>query len=392
VKVLFYLPLVTSWWFDSIIEPLIRCLADTNDVHILAPIPWSGTGIGARELNRCADLAQLHWHIVDDESHPTMRAEPADRAGIIDFVKQLAPDYVLCRSADCATVQAFPGVVRYVMESGASPLAIPHEWIILQEQPFDHGLMPALSCYERGELDRLIAPVWARLGALASPSPEMRESFRAWAGIPEGRPILALPLEYEGEENFFAVHRVGPSSNLDLIAELAARIDEPFFLAITNHPLNNLAVDNSALEAEIASHGSRMRLLPNTTPQGDHTTALLARDAAGMVVGDSKVYSLAAFFGTPMLRRSRFKTGGWLKPYADFEGFLSAVTGGSALAAEQNDARAWFALHIANDVFNPKDPELTSAALLARMDQPLDHARWTDGIARYRIAAPEHFQ
>lgn len=392
VRILFYLPVITQWWFDSIVEPLIRRLANAAEVHILAPVPWSGTGIGHHELARCADLPQLRWHIVDGEGHPTMRTDPADRAAIIDFVTSLAPDYVLCRSADCETVRGFPGVVRHIMEGGASPLAIPNDWVVLQEQPFDHGCMPALSSSERSELDRRIAPAWSHLLGLAQPSRQMRKSFRAWAGLPVDRPILALPLEYEHEENFFPMHRVGATPNHRLVAELAARIDDSFFLAITNHPLNALHVDSAALEAEIASHGSRMRLLPGATPEGENSTMLLAREAQGLLVGDSKVYSMAAFFGTPMLRRTRFETGGWLNAYSDPDTFLPAVASGDAVAAGREDARSWFAFHIANNLIDPKDPELTPAELLARMDRPVDSARWDAGFARYRAVAPEQFQ
>jgi hypothetical protein len=392
VKILFYLPVVTPWWFDSIVEPLIRRLAQAAEVHILAPVPWSGTGIGRHELMGCADLPQLRWHIFDGASHPSMRTEPTDRAGIVEFVQALAPDYTLCRSADCDTAREFPGAVRYIMEGGAAPLAIPNDWVVLQEQPFDHGCMPELDSAELAELDRLIAPAWNRLLRLAQPTRQMRKSFRAWAGIPADRPVLVLPLEYEHAENFFPMHRVGAVPNRHLIAEFAARIDDSFFLAITNHPLNELHVDNSALEAEIASQGARMRLLPGKAPQDENTTMLLARDAQGMLVGDSKVYSTAAFFGTPMLRRSRFKTGNWLNAYSDFETFLPAVAGGDAVAAKQEDARRWFAFHVANNIVDPRDPELTPAALLARIDRPVDPARWEEGFARYRAAAPEQFQ
>jgi hypothetical protein len=197
------------------------------------------------------------------------------------------------------------------------------------------------------------------------------------------RPLLALPLEYEHEENFFPVHRVGATPNHRLVAELAESIDDSFFLALTNHPLNEKHVDNSALVAEIESHASRMRLLPGTSPDGENTTMLLARDAAGILVGDSKVYAIAAFFGTPMLRQSRFKTGEWLNAYTDPETFLSAVTAGTAVAADPDDARGWFAFHVANNLLDPNDPGLTAAELLGRMDRPMDPARWEQGFARF---------
>ncbi len=389
MRILFYLPVVTPWWFDSIIEPLVRRLIDGAEVHIIAPPPWSGTGISERERDRCADLPHLNWHIVDGESHPTVRTSPDDPDALVDLVAALAPDYVLCRSADCETVRGFPGVVRFLMEGGAAPLAIPPDWIVLADQPFDHGCMPALTPDDLAVLDDLIAPVWDRLVRAAEPSSYIRRTFRKWADLPTDRPVLTVPLEYEHAENFFHMHRVGATPNQRLIAELDAAIDDSFYLAFTNHPLNELYVDNHAVEAEIAAHGSRMKLLPSTTPKGGNTTMLLARDVQCMIVGDSKVYSTAAFFGTPMMRRTRFRTGPWLKAYADFDSFLPAVARGTAVAANQADARRWFAFHLANNVIDPHDGALTPAELTARIDRPVDPSRWANGIARYAALAQE---
>ncbi|WP_404335529.1 hypothetical protein AB2M62_16470 [Sphingomonas sp. MMS12-HWE2-04] len=387
MKILFYLPVITPWWFDHIVEPLMRRLVREHEVHVLAPIPWKGTGIGQRELSATTHLPQVQWHIFDGDSHPSMRTQATERAGIIDFVRSLAPDYVLCRSADYETVRAFPGIVRHLMEGGAAPLSLPRDWVILQEDPFDHGLLPDLDVAARAELDRLIAPLWGELQALARPTEKMRKAFRDWAGLPSDRPILALPLEYEHEENFFPVHRVGAAPNHRLIAELAESIDNSFFLAVTNHPLNEQHVDNSILEAEIASHGARMRLLPGKGPNGENTTALLARDADGMLVGDSKVYAMAAFYGTPMLRRTKFKTGEWLNAYSDWDEFLAAVAAGNARRPDQDIARTWFAFHVANNVLDPNDPELTAADILARLDRPIDPARWERSFAHLSTMA-----
>jgi hypothetical protein len=339
-----------------------------------------------------ADLPQLRWHIIDGESHQSMRTDATDRAAIVDFVKSLAPDYVLCRAADCETVRAFPGAVRFLMEAGASPLEIPANWVVLQQQPFDHGCIPEFTARDLDQLDRLIAPVWQQLLQRSGNSAYAGRRFRKWAGLPPERPVLALPLEYEHGENFFPVHRVGAASNRQLIAELDASIGDRFFVAVTNHPLNALHTDNSAVEAEIASRGARMRLLPGKTPKGESTTMQLVHHAQGVIVGDSKVYSAAAFCGTPMLRRSRFKTGGWLNAYTDFETFLSAVASDRAVAAAEEDARRWFAFHIANNIFNPSDPDLTPAELLARIDRPVDHDRWGNAFARYRAEALQPVQ
>ncbi|MEG3145151.1 hypothetical protein U1839_10870 [Sphingomonas sp. RT2P30] len=377
MRILFYLPVITPWWFDHIVAPLIRCLAGEHEVHVLAPVPWQGTGIGPRELDSVADLTEVKWHIVDGDGHPTMRTEPRDRAGIVAFARALAPDYVLCRSADCETVRAFPGVVRHMMEGGAPPLAIPADWIVLQEEPFDHGLLPPLDGDQRDVLDRLIAPLWKTLtGGVDAITP-----LRSWAPLPADRPLLALPLEYEHEENFFPMHRVGATPNHRLIAELAERIDDRFSVAVTNHPLNEQHIDNSALEAEIAAH-PQMRLLAGASPDGESATMALARAADGMLIGDSKVYALAGFLGTPMLRQSRFRTGAWLNAYADLATFLGDVAAGTAHRPDQAAARIWFAFHVANNLLDPDDPALTASDLLARLDRPVDPARWAAGFAR----------
>ena len=391
MRILFYLPVVTPWWFTSIIEPLVRKLVALAEVHILVPPAWSGTGIGPAELTGCADIHQVHWHIFDGDSHPSMRTDPEDRAAIIDFVRSLAPDYVLCRSADFMTVRGFPGKVRYMMEAGAAPLAIPNNWIVFADQQFDHGCMPVLAPDERSRLDCLIEPMWERLSRTSRPFDSERRAFRHSVGLPEDRQILALPLEYEHEENFFPMHRVGATPNRRLIAELDAAIDDSFYLAITNHPLNELHVDNSLLEAEVAAHGSRMRLLPGLTAQGRSMTMATAWDSQGMIFGDSKVYAMAAFAGTPMLRRTRFKSGDWLNAYTDLAAFLAAVANGQAAVADPSDTRRWFAFHIANSIMDPDDPELTVADILARLDRDVDPARWEGGFARYRAAVPEHF-
>ena len=387
LKILFYLPVITPWWFDNIVRPLLAALAPAHRVHVLAPVPWCGTGIGPRELSACADLAGIEWHLADDDAHPSMRTDAVERDAIVDFVRALAPDYVLARAADCATVARFPGKVRYLMESGAAPLAIPHRFAILQAQPFDHGLMPLLAPAEAAALDRGIARAWDALAPLAAPSPAARAAFRDWAGLPGDRPVLAVPLEYEHEENFFPLHRVGARPNHRFVAELADAVGDRFFLAFTNHPLNEQHVDNQAVVDAIGARPDRMRLLPRTGPGGESTTLLLARDADAMIVGDSKAYSLAGFFGTPLLRRTRFDTGAWLNAYRDFAPFLADVAAGTARRPSRADARRWFAFHVANQIFDPQAPDFTADELIARLDRPVDPARWPAGFARFEALA-----
>lgn len=382
MRILFYLPVITPWWFEAIVTPLIARLAPEHDVHVLAPVPWRNTGVGPREQQMCAHLP-VNWHIVHDQSHPSMRTEPEQRAGLIEFVNALSPDYVLCRSADCETVEAFPGVVRHIMEGGADPLGLPSDWIAFKDRPFDHGLLPDLDSEGLSELNRLGAKLRDSFPPSATPSRQVRKAFRRWANLPDDRPTLLLPLEYEHEENFFSAHRIGATPNARLVKELADRIGDRFFLAITNHPLNELHVDNRAMEATVASLGANARLFPSKHPSGAGTTELLMQEADGLLLFDSKIYSLAGYLGVPILRQSRFETGDWLDAYSDIDEFLPAVAEGRARKPDTDKAPIWLAYHVANDVIDPKDPEMTAAGILARLDTPVDTARWERAFAHY---------
>jgi hypothetical protein len=389
VKVLFYLPIVTPWWFDNVVEPLIRRLVDIADVTVLAPEPWSDTGIGKRELARCVDLPQVRWCIMDGADHPSTRTRPKAKADIIAFVRDLAPDYVFCRSADCETVRKFPGQVRFLMEGGLAPFPLPNHWIMMQDQPLDHALLPSLDEGAKAVLSDMIAPAWARLRAQHAGSD--RRAVLGRLGVPSDRPVLLLPLEYEHRENFFLMHRIGPRPNYLLVQEVAKSIGPDFLLAVTNHPLNELYVDNEPLEAAMAELAPNAILLPPTI-DGQSSTLALAPHVDGMIVGDSKSYGAAAFCGTPIFRRSQFRMGGWVSAYADLPGFLNAVAAGNARRAAEDDARLWSAFHLANNVFDPQDPDLEPEEILDRAAVPVAPARWPAGLARLRTLAPELFQ
>ncbi|QAY76995.1 hypothetical protein [Sphingosinicella sp. BN140058] len=391
MKVLFYLPVVTSWWFDNIVEPLIRRLSDTAEVTVLAPKPWRGTGLGERELARCVDLPNVRWCIMDGPDHPSTRTRPRAATEMIAFVQDLAPDFVFCRSADCETVKAFPGTIRFLMEGGVSPFKLPDHWIMLQEQPLDQGLLPPLEQSARDCLMRAIEPAWSKLRQRHCHAPAGREVILAAAGLPSDRPILLLPLEYDHEENFFAMHRACPRPNHRLVKDMADRLRGRFTLALTNHPLNQLYVDNSALEAAVAKAGGTTVLLPPTI-DGMSSTLALAPHVDGLIVHDSKAFALAPLCGTPLLRRSHFAGGDWLSAYADLESFLKAIESGSANVAEESSARLWTAFHLANNAFDPKDPTLTAAEILDRAASSLQPRRWDASLNRVRAVLPELFK
>ncbi len=79
MRVLFYLPVVTPWWFDAIVAPLIRAAARDAHVSVMVPPLWRNTGIGPEQLAGCGDLDQVDWHILDGDDHPARRRRPPGR-------------------------------------------------------------------------------------------------------------------------------------------------------------------------------------------------------------------------------------------------------------------------------------------------------------------------
>jgi hypothetical protein len=392
MRVLFYLPVVTPWWFEQVIEPMIRRVADVAEVHVLAPAPWSGTGLGAPELERVADMANVQWAIVDDAEHPSLRTVPSDPQGLIDYVRSLAPDLTLCRSADFETPRHFPGQVRYIMEAVTTPFqpVSPANTVHFTEAPFVNGAMPALSEADAARLDALIAPFWADMDAHWHAAAHDRDSAYRHLGIPDDRPAVLLPLEYEHAENFFLQHRPGGLTNQALVAQAATAAKAAgVTLVITDHPLNTLHVDRDALYDFILDLDSTI-LADQPVFNISATTALL-RHVDGVLLGDSKSFAVAAAFGTPMFRQSRFASAPWLQTETDLTAYFAAVRAGTAQRPDMAAVRRWFAYHNANEAFYPTDPQLTGAMLIERALKPVDPARWDAGIARLQLyAALEH--
>ena len=389
MKVLFYLPMVTPWWFDHVIEPLIRALAKQCEIYVLAPAPWCGTGIGTRELQRCVDLPDIHWCIMEGPDHPSTRTLPEAKADIVAWVQGLAPDYVLCRSADYDTIQSFPGTVKLLMEGRLEPFAPPPYWIVFEDRPLDQGMLPQLSATQRDSLMKLIEPAWTRLHESYAARACQRESVFARCGVTSDRPVLLVPLEAETEDNFFSMHSIRTRPNHQLVATLAERVGADFTLIVTNHPINDLHVDTAPLLAAVAELDNVVLAPP--VLGGLPATLALAGHVDGMILGDSKTYALGAFFGKPMLRQTQFESGAWLKSYSDLDSFLSAVTAREAECALPEEAQLWFAFYMANKAFDPNAADLEPAQILAHMERPVDSGRWEAGIARLRLAVPALF-
>jgi hypothetical protein len=386
-RVLFYLPVVTPWWFDNIVAPLIRTLAVDSKVHILVAPLWRNTGIGPDQIAGCSAIPNLLWHIVDDPDHRSLRTSPTDPDGLVAFVRSIAPDYVFCRSADVATPSRFPGKVVQLLEAGAPPFAFPSDRIIFQRDFLHHGAMPMLDGADRHALDATFAGAWQRMRSRFDSQPPFclsREAALEWMGLPRDRKIVALPLEYEHEEAFTGFH--GPfTRNLDLIEHLADALDDDCVLAITDHPLNYRYIDNRPVYAMIEALGDRAHLVPNAVARYWPTT-LLIQNCDGLVVRDTKALYAGAFFGKPTLRLSHRPTADWIGAHDDVASFLEDVRAGRG-GARIDDASRWFAFHILHEVISPT--EISSADILDRIDMPFSGDRLRAGLARFEAQQGE---
>jgi hypothetical protein len=378
MKVLFYLPVVTPWWFDNIIVHLIRSMAVEAEVHVIVTPLWRNTGIGPAQLGNCDDLRHVRWHVYDEDDHPHIRFSAAKAPALIELIHEIDADITLCRSADVKNPLEFPGVVRFIMEGAALPLLTAGDWVTIQPMIFDNGAMPKLDPAQRTRLDAMFAPAWAALDAHQT---VRSDEWRSALGLPSNGKIIALPLEYEHPENFYVGYR-RLKSNAELVADVAQRMPGDWTLALTNHPLNLIHCDNRALFAAIDRFGDRVRMLPDQGLSGRATLALAA-NADGVIVENSKTFSAAAFFGTPIQRTSRFPTAGWMNNYEDLDRFFAAIASGTAKAAGRSDVRSWLGYHVANNIVDPDHPDHDAADLIARVQRPSDPARWRAGIDRF---------
>src|SRR3546814_20443555 len=87
-------------------------------------------------------------------------------------------------------------------------------------------------------------------------------------------------------ENFFRIHNCF-RDNCDAIDSILNQIDDRFFLAVTNHPLNELYVDNSALEQFIEDRKDRVANVRNEN-ENESATRLAARHSDGCIVEKTK--------------------------------------------------------------------------------------------------------
>lgn len=385
MKILFYLPLARRWMLENVIEPMIAKLSAVADVHVLLPSTWMEKHAAAASSPSMAWRRDVAWYPLEaGRSSPGAVDVNGPSPEILAAIRAIAPDHCLCRSADPSLPERLPGQVRYIMEAGAPPFFLSKHWISLEPQIFDHGLMPDLPAGERAVLAELIAPAWRKMERSLPRDP----SWRARHGLPRDRKIVAVPLEYDHPDNLFSIHRsVRP--NALLAAQLADRARPPLFLAFTDHPMNDRFLDNRELIEAVNARKHMARLLPPGPVAGGITTHL-AQHADGMIVGDSKSFAASAFFGTPLLRTSKFATGTWLRAYRDLDRFTEDLAAGEAAAPRREEAVSWFAFYLANQAFAPCDTDLTGGELRARLERPVDPARWSAAFARVRRVQEAH--
>ncbi|MDE2404718.1 MAG: hypothetical protein KGM17_08620 [Sphingomonadales bacterium] len=343
MKVLFFLPGVTPWWFDEIIAPMLRALLagpQRVEAHVVTAKLWRNTGITPENYLGVADLPGVQWHIVDAADPAAFRFAAAKVEGLRELAAGIDPDLVLARSPDLALAELFPGTVRWLMEAAAPPFATDVHWIVLDEQPFHHGFLPAgVDAFADDCAARLAPPADAARARLAG-------DHRAALGLPADRPVLAVPLHYEHPENLVLVH-AAHRDGTGLLAALLDTLDPAILLAVSDHPLNRLHVDRAPLDVLAARHPDRIALFT-----GAGQTDRLAACADAMTSDLSKTWTLGAFLGTPLLNLGR--------PMADWLGALPGLTAlparfsrDSLPAADPVAARRWFGWHIGGRLVDP---------------------------------------
>jgi hypothetical protein len=386
MKILFYLPVVTPWWFNNIVAPLIDRLVAEAEVHVMVPPLWCGTGIGPEQMAGVAAADRVEWHILDGEDHPRLRRNGDGYDGLLDLVHRIGPDLALCRSADLETPRLFGCPVRHMMEAAFPPFPSRPEWLVLRKDPFDHCVMPELAPVETDGLHAGFDAIWSairRKVAGQAPDDGLRDRREDGAEAL----LVSLPLEYEHEENFFGMHRPY-ADNAALVSALAEAVGDDVQLAVTDHPLNLLHCDRAALDAVMARYAGRVRLV-SPRRRKDQPTLSVVRASDGMIVSNSKVISIAAFLGKPILRLSDHATGDWLNAYSDLPAFLGALRQGAPNVPSRDEAKTFFAFHAANNIIDPIHEDTDGRLILDMVESPVDRRRWPAAIRRYADSCPE---
>jgi hypothetical protein len=194
---------------------------------------------------------------------------------------------------------------------------------------------------------RRLRPAWD-LAARQAPG-GTRAALRNLMGLPGGRPVLALPLNYEHPENYFLTLAAYPDG-ISTIEGLLAAIDDDVVLAVTDHPLNRRYVDRGALDAFLAQHAGRVI---DCTGKGGTDRLAICADA--MLADLGKSWSLAAFNAMPLVDIGRRPLAPWLRTVPGISALnTDRLAAGSLAAADQADARRWFGWHLGTRIIDPR--------------------------------------
>lgn len=355
MRILFYLPVITPWWFDNVVAPLLRALHGQAELHVMVAPMWRGTGIEAEQLAPLADLDGVHWHVIDADDPALFREDGAAVDGLLDLVAEIAPDLTLARSADLDTPRRFPGILRHVTEGGAPPFETDPCWFVLDEQPFHLGALPDTAAALAAMCEAALGDLWAAMDArnvLGDGPDDWRDHF----GLPNTRPVLCVPLQYEHEENLYARHAAFDRADA-LVRHLMEQLDPSIFLALVDHPLNRLHVDRSALDAFVADQQERLALCPaDRLPLG--ATGVLAARADAVLTDLSKSWSIAALSGTPIVHVGARPAAAWLNATGTLRQASDAAARRTLPRPDRAMARRWFSWHLGARVLMPDTLDL----------------------------------
>ena len=341
MRILFYLPVVTPWWFDNIVAPLIDRLAPEAELHVMVPPLWCGTGIGPEQLPSVRAADRVEWHILDGEDHPRLRAGGDGFDDLIDLVHEIDPDLTLCRSADVALPRRFPGKVRYMMESAFPPFPSRVEWLVLREHPLDHCVLPELGAAESESLHAGFDAIWSTISRKSPPRPKRRGCAT--------KAMRARTISSSRCRSNMSMRRISSASiaPLPTMRLWCRRLPRPW---ATTSCSRSPIIRSTCFIATAPRSTRRWRAIragfawSRPRREEDRPTLGVVRASNGMVVSNSKVISIAGFLGKPILRLSDHASGAWLNAYSDLPGFLGALRGGAPKLPSQDGAKTFLRL------------------------------------------------
>lgn len=394
MRILFYLPAPTPNWFYDNIGPLIRAAVQAGaEVHVVITPLWNGTGITNEHLARYDDLiATVKWHVLDGPDHPSLRTRPDNPDAVVALAQQINADYTFCRSADLETPARFPGKVRFFMEAEFSPVvpaSTPESGRIMLTGPrlYDFGFMPDLGEVVSQKLRGAIQQSWDAVGRIAGVGSD-RAAYLEKTGLPDGRTIIAVPLQCQTPDNVFGIVHSSENPVDEWVSRIVESGDDDWLIAVALHPIDRRHANTNGAIGRIAQMDpNRVRIVdyPGERYRGEASERLI-QHCDGLVVAESKVISIATYFEKPILRLSPFATAPWVRAYTDMATFRQALASGAPATAAPADTQLWFAYHYANQAFVGEEASL--AELIERVEKTLIPGAWARGIDRLHLQFP----